>query len=328
MIRKWSVDENSITFIGLLIQNFSFVLVAPIWLWLHLLSSPVAKPFPGTYANSVLLIQPWDLKILPTAILLAYILPSILMCLPPSLTTSELHQKYIAFWQLFPLWTTFIHYFLKKCCECVVRRMEKRDKRNRAPTPRAAHYLSNAGYVYRFVLGLCMVTHIPILLLTLLPSSLFQLPMITTFVTPDGVALPLPGPKFLTTLLKPSFTSVYIPYFPLPSHQVSSLADGIHVFLLWDLFLGSIAFLLWAILLYRNATTEKAIVDPTTTLPIYRELLAGEKERGEWNGGKMLWRKLCMKICVWWVVSGPVGALAVLLWERDAIVRQKIKQGI
>jgi hypothetical protein len=206
--------------------------------------------------------------------------------------------------------------------------MEKGNKGNRTPAPRATHYLSNAGYVYRLVLGLCMITHMPILVFTLLPSKFFQLSVITTSSMPDELVSSLPEPRFLATLLQPSFTSVYIPYLPLPNHQVSSLAEGIHVFLIWDLFLGSVAFLLWAVLLYRNATTEKAIVDPTTTLPIYRDLLTGEKERGEWNGGKMLRRKLCMKICVWWVVSGPVGALTMLLWDRDAIVRQKIKQGI
>lgn len=68
---------------------------------------------------------------------------------------------------------------------------------------------------------------------------------------------------------------------------------------------------------------EKEIVDPNTSLPIYRELLSGER-----YPDRHLARTLLFKVLWWTAVSGPFGALTVLLWQRDAIVKQKIKQGI
>lgn len=71
---------------------------------------------------------------------------------------------------------------------------------------------------------------------------------------------------------------------------------------------------------------EKAIVDPNTSLPKYRELLAGEKKMD--RGEEREWRKLCFKVVVWGLLAGPVGVVGRLLWERDSIVRLKIKQGL
>jgi len=79
-------------------------------------------------------------------------------------------------------------------------------------------------------------------------------------------------------------------------------------------------------LLYRNATTEKAIVDPNRNLPMYRELLVGEKWRD--RGEEREWRKLWVKVIWWGILAGPVGVVGSLLWERDSIVRLKIKQGL
>jgi hypothetical protein len=169
-----------------------------------------------------------------------------------------------------------------------------------------ASYLSNAAHVYRFVLFLCLSTHIPVLFIALTPAWMIP----ASFPT-------------IASLCSTTFDQIFVPYLPLPSHQVSSFASGVHTFLIWDLYISAIAFLIWAIFLYRNATTEKAIVDPNSSLPIYRELLLGGR-RGEEN----VWWKLGGKIAGWSVIAGPMGALAMVLWERDAIVRQKIKQGI
>ncbi|KAH6702038.1 hypothetical protein BKA61DRAFT_561324 [Leptodontidium sp. MPI-SDFR-AT-0119] len=296
---------------GLIFQNISYTVTVPIWLFIHLLTSPVSKPFPGTHANSVLLISPWDLRILPASIILSFLVPSILMGLDaPNVVSTLTHQRFIALWQPFPLWTVLIHVFLRSTLQTLSSTLfsstTKTSTTSRPKTPLGATYLSNAKHVYRFILTLCLITHLPILILSSLPPSLI--------------------PSTLPTLRAMSAQSpldIYIPYLPLPSHQVSSLEEGVHTFLIWDMYIGSFAFLLWGILLYRNATTEKAIVDPNTSLPIYRELLLGER-----IGDGMAWRKLAGKVVMWCILAGPIGALAVLLWERDAIVRQKIKQGI
>lgn len=93
------------------------------------------------------------------------------------------------------------------------------------------------------------------------------------------------------------------------------------------MYIGATAFVLWAILLYRNATTERDAVDPNNSLPKYRELLGGEKGGKKAKGDKAT-RRLVFKVVGWSLLGGPMAAVAVLLWERDAVVRQKIKQGI
>jgi hypothetical protein len=112
----------------------------------------------------------------------------------------------------------------------------------------------------------------------------------------------------------------------LPHIKSPNLASGVQSFLQYDIYIASLAFILWAALLFRNATTEKAIVDPNTSLPTYRELLVVEKRRS--GGTEREWSKLGLKIVGWGVLAGPAGAVANLLWERDGIVRLKIKQSL
>ncbi|KAB8297110.1 hypothetical protein EYC80_002495 [Monilinia laxa] len=295
--------------VGIIFQNISYAVTVPLYLFIHLLTSPVAKTFPGTYANSVLLISSIDLKILPPSIILAYLVPSILMGLDaPSIVSGPTHQKLIAFWQPFPIWTIIIQWTLRSFFQFLGSRLPSKDTKE-PQAPLGASYLSNAKHVYRFLLIICALTHLPVLLIALIPASAI------TDILPN-----------LAPYASLNFFDIYVPYFPFPlSQRVSDLASGSHVFLQWDLTTGSIALLLWATLLYRNATTEKAIVDPHNSLPSYqiRELLAGEGSRAG-----ALRRKLLVKIGVWTLVAGPIGAATALLWERDEIVRQKIKQGI
>ncbi|KAM3068861.1 hypothetical protein ACMFMG_011023 [Clarireedia jacksonii] len=292
---------------GLILQNISYAITVPLYLFLHIMTSPVAKPFPGTHANSVLLISPMDLKILPLSIVLAYIVPSILMGLESSRISGSTHQKLIAFWQPFPLWTVMIHWFVRSCCRFFSNEFARGDAITQRPAaPLGESYLSNAKHVYRFVLTLCMGTHIPILLIGLLPPW-----------TISGIL-----PK-VAVYAQYNLVDIFIPYFPLLDHRVPDLAAGALNFLQWDLATGSTALLIWAVFLYRNATTEKAIVDPTHSLPKYHKLLTGELTKAS-----MLRRKLIFKIILWTIMAGPIGALTVLLWERDEIVRQKIKQGV
>lgn len=244
---------------------------------------------------------------MPISIILGYIIPTVLMALPfPGVVSTEAHQKFIALWQPFPMWTMMIHWFLRSCSTRILMLQAKEGKRPLAP--QGASYLSMAKHVYRFVLALCMVTHIPIFLFAVLPASV----------------LPSSANKF-AALASGSFVDVYVPHFSLPSQKVESLPAGVLAFLQWDLYIGSTALLLWSVLLYRNATTEKTIIDPNTALPsyVYQQLLIGET--GQRYG---LWKKIAWKTGAWSLLAGPMGALAILLWERDEIVRQKIKQGI
>ncbi|KAG4416901.1 hypothetical protein IFR04_009979 [Cadophora malorum] len=270
---------------GLIFQNISYTVTVPIWLFIHLLTSPISKPFSGTHSNSILLISPLDLRLLPFSVTLSYIVPTILMALDyPSTVTTLTHQRLIALWQPFPLWTILVHYTLKTTLSTLSSSSNttKNNTTSRLQSSPGTTYLKTAKHIYRFTLTICILSHLPILLLSLLPPTL----------------IPSTYPS-LHTMSQESPLSVYIPPFPSPSSKISSLAEGVHTFLIWDVYIGSFAFLLWGMLMYRNAVREK-----------------------------VAWMGLLGKVGVWCVLGGPIGALTVLLRERDGLVMgEKVKKG-
>ena len=283
----------SIGIVGFIFQNITFAVTVPLWLFEHIITSPVAKSFPGSHASSALLVPSLDLKILPLTIVLGYIVPSLLMALPtPSMTSSTEHQQYIALWQLFPIWCVIIHTSLRFICNMVGGSSSK----DGPQTALGTSYLRSAKEVYTFIISLCVTTHLPVLVLAILPSSAF--PEIW---------------PILRNLSAHSFPSIFIPYLPTFAHQVPSIAAGVHAFLQWDLYIGFTAMLLWGIFLNRNAKLE-------ASLPSYKGLDAGKAET--------TWGSLLGKVTLWMLLAGPGGALALLLWERDTVVKQKTKQGI
>lgn len=302
------MSMRSVATMGLIFQNISYTVTVPIWLFLHLLTSPVARPIPGVRANQALLIDRWDLLVLPYSIALGFLLPTMLMGVDhPRVVSPRAHQQWIAFWQPFPLWTVMAHSLLRPPARWLSSLLHGAAPHpRRAPAAPGESYLSRAKHVYRCVLILCIITHVPTLLLALLPPR----------------AVPASMPQ-LAALASHSLSSVYAPGFPPTSSRVSSLAEGVHTFLAWDAHVGSLALLCWAILLHRNATTEKSVVDPDGSLPTHEGLLLAES-----TGDGMAGRRLLGRLAMWTVAGGPIAAVAVLLWERDAIVRQKIKQGM
>lgn len=155
-----------------------------------------------------------------------------------------------------------------------------------------------------------MITHIPVMIITVLPASIF--PELSLSFTP------LFNDKFIDLFLMfhTKFSDVFVPYLPLLSHKVPDLATGVLTFLQWDLYVGATALLLWAVLLHQNAKSEKKDASLNTSSPFHNDLLLGGIVR----------RHVSLRILVWMMVSGPMGALTVLLWERDSMIGQKIKQ--
>ncbi|KAH8595612.1 hypothetical protein B0O99DRAFT_511850 [Bisporella sp. PMI_857] len=273
-----------IAVMGLLVQNISYTVTVPAYLFLYLLTSPVAKL--DTNSTSALLVSTLDLAILPVSIIVGYIIPSVLMLLPPSAVSSELHQKLIALWQPFPAWTALTQWFLT-----LIFRAPSGTDVGSSSRPLSESYLSAVRSVYRFVFALSMITHIPVVAIALLPPSSFA-----------GLSLTL------TRFLHSSFAEVFVPYWPDLSYQVPNLATGSHTFLQWDIYVGSAAIILWAAVLHRSAALDQ---------------LGAEKPTRKGVGRDLLW-----KIPTFLALSGPMGAVARLLWERDGIVKQKVKGGI
>ena len=267
---------HSVGVVGVIFQNITYSVTVPLWIFLHLLTSPVAKG--GSHANTIVSVSPLDLKILPFSIILGYILPAILMGLPsPSVVSTVQRQRLIALWQPFPIWCVIIQTIISTA-------LGGRAKNHDSQARNWNSYLKAAQGVYTFVTALCVVTHLPVLLLTILPQSVFPATS-----------------HHLQYLSAQSFSWVYVPYLPSLSHQVPSFAAGVHLFLQWDLYIGGTALLMWGILLERNTTAEKVA-------------LGGKGES---------WARLLSRVTLRMVLAGPVGSLAMLLWERDSIVEGK-----
>jgi phosphate starvation-inducible membrane PsiE len=261
---------------GFFIQNITFVVTAPWWAFIHILTSPAAAPFPGSFSSNVLAISKLDLAILPVSIILGYLVPSILMTLPsPAVVSAIQHQQAIALWQPFPIWCVIFQISLRYVGSIFVGSKESATK-----TPHislAASYVSSAAHVYRFIIGLCMITHLPALAIALLPYSNFS-----------------NSHPIVQNLAKAEFAATYIPYLPVLTTQVESFAAGVHAFLQWDMYIGATAMLVWGIYLHQNAAKEKSVAKLLGKVGVWT-LLAGPSgalavlmwERDEMAQGKV-----------------------------------------
>jgi hypothetical protein len=267
---------------GFFVQNISFAISTPLYLFIHLVTSPISKPFTSAHASSALFVSTYDLAIIPISVTLGYIIPSLLTIFPAySPIASPTHQYLVAFWQAFPFWTVLVQWTLKLFCTLILGH-DTATKTEKSPqTAASTTYLNYAGKVYTFVLVFCMATHLPAVLLSLLP--------------PDIIPKSMPA---LAYLARTSFSSAFIPQLPL-GQPIKDLAEGAHVFLLWDMYIGSTAGLLWAIVLYQNTSMGKQTV--ASNMP------------------------LVVKVMIWTVLGGPVAAWTILMWERDEVVKQKAK---
>lgn len=166
-------------------------------------------------------------------------------------------------------------------------------------TPKSASstsYLRAANRVYFFVMVFAITTTLPAIILSILPPEVFP------------ASLPT-----LSYLAHSTFASVFIPSLPLIDNRVNNLAEGVHNFLLWDVYIAAVACLLWGMVLHRNASVEQNMFEDSSV---------------ETENNFTSWPKLITKVFIWTIIAGPFGALAILLWERDAIVRQKVKEGV
>lgn len=174
-----------------------------------------------------------------------------------------------------------MHWAAKTCIKSDIVSGLTTKKRKPAGSPGAA-YISSVHVVYGFVIFLSALTHISTALIILIPASI----------------LPASTPDYIIRLFSCSFSDVFVPQYLYPSQQVPSLAAGVLSFLQWDVYIGSFAFILWGMLLCRNAVE-----------------------------GTVKWASALGTIGLWLLLSGPMGALGMLLWERDSVVKHKIKDG-
>ena len=205
---------------GVIIQLISFAVTTPLWLFLHLLTSPVAQ---SDASLSSLLISPADLNVIPLNIALTFLFPSLLMGFPsPQQTTPEFHQFFIALWQPFPIFTTIFQYLFRPAINYrLAEEAEYRKDQGIKSEPESVAYLNSSKNVYLFALIICTATHV---------FSIYSL------------------------FLNNNFAQVFIPFsISHPGQPVPNLIVGVINFLQLDVYIGLTAFLTWATYLYLSA---------------------------------------------------------------------------
>ncbi|KAL7627074.1 hypothetical protein AAE478_003850 [Parahypoxylon ruwenzoriense] len=286
--------------VGLVFQNATWTLTVPLWLALHLVSSPVAALGAeregrerGDAARRALFVYLWDLALIPLAVTLGYLAPTVTMGLPRVFGhDAATHYTWVAIWQAFPLWTVLILDILHNACYFLFGSLSPLDGEGKPTTP-GNGFMTAVADVYKFGLTICAATHAPLLLVSLLPAAL-------------RTALSAALPSLAPVLADLTFARTFVPYAPSAAPTVDpasygpgDLAPLVTHFLQYDLYTGNAALLLWA--LYLNWTTAGAG--------------AGRRARA------------LRTTALWLLVGGPGAAALALLWERDGVVRDGEGEG-
>ncbi|OTA52635.1 hypothetical protein K449DRAFT_340536 [Hypoxylon sp. EC38] len=277
--------------VGLIFQGMTWTFTVPLYLALHLFTSPISKlggkdrKAVGDAARQGLFVYLWDLALIPMAVTLGLIVPTVIMSMPSLLNqTADTHYSWIAYWQAFPLWTVLIQDILHNVCYYLLGSLSPQDSKGKQTTPGNGFMEAIAG-VYQYALTISVVSHVPILLISILPDSLRS-------------ALASAFPKYAPQLSQITFARTFVPY-PLSApptidpaaYGPGDLAPLTVNFLQYDLYTGNLALLLWAF--YLHATTTGHSVGRTLRLTLF-----------------------------WTLVGGPSGAVVALLWDRDEIVKE------
>lgn len=266
-------------------QFLSWQFLIPLWVILYLLTSPIAKAHPSA-PRSGLLVDLWNLAVLPLTVFLTFVLPTIAMYLPPSMISAKGHYVSIAFWQPFPLWNYILHAIFSFLGRTFYGPLNGSAPNAGGPSA----YLARVQGVYELVFLAGAVGQLPILFLTLAPSSL-----LSAMVD----ALPWLQPYAASQV---SLASVFAPQSFLvgPTVDPTTIGSGdlaplAVYFLHYDMYIGCGALLLWAVYLHRTAVNNCSAV------------------------------RLLIKVAGWFSVGGFSAAVAALLQERDLYVLESEK---
>ncbi len=274
---------------GLLFQVLTYTFVAPLYLALHLLTSPVARlrNGDGDGARRALFVYLWDLAVLTSTVTLTFVAPVLLMSMPDALGhTPAVHYRWIAIWQLFPVWGIAAQWVAHRTGYFLLGSMVPRDDAGRQTTPGVAYSVAVSG-VYEFAITMCVISHLPVMLVALLPAPLRSL---LASSAPAGLGPVLEQVTFARTFVpRPLFAP---PTVTPTGYKPGELAAVMVNFLQYDIYTGSLALVLWA--MYLHQTTVKN--------PNFFGMLR--------------------KAGFWFLVGGPIAAAAALIWERDEVVKE------
>lgn len=224
----------------------------PVYCYIHLLRSTktqLVASRPRAIAASFSDLGTTAIRVVPISMLLGYVLPSVVMCLP-SIHSGKSRQLAVAFWQNFPVWIAVVQmavtWWASRCSSTLEPgRLEQKQVHTRTSTASSqqssALLLARAEELSRSVKQVYKVTAVTSALIHV--SGL--VPTVLAAVWPEGL-LSLSPLRLNVT----NFQSLQPGTFFLPprwdSHvQVSGMVEGAWNFLRYDYYIGTAAALLW-----------------------------------------------------------------------------------
>lgn len=259
------LNVYSFALLGSIVQLIGMgPLVTFYFLW-HATKSPIADVKRVREGVSAILVPSSALKALPYSVIIGFVLPTIPWLLPtPSVILPRTMHLFQVFWQPFPLYMVG----LRRLIESIWGASE-----SLVPKKRIKTYISQVSDVYRLILGICLISQISTVFYIIFASDL-------------------------------SLRDVFLPPFPSSSWKMSSAANGVHVFLLWDYYGTGVSALIWALSIWKSAYTT---TNPRSDIP---------------------WGRTVARVLIFLLLGGPIAAATDLLWERDTILSQGLEKGV
>ena len=283
-----------------MMQNLTIACFGPVFLTLHLFTSPAITD------SSALIAPLTDVISLPFSILFGSLIPNVVLGLrSPSVVSFATQQLAIAIWTPFPVWVALFQKIFcsvgPKITSIFFRRLagarpsampseyaidEKREAKPLLLTPavrrqEADIYLQKVRPVYTILAFISFILHIStgafVLITVLFPMMFSSSPAYTTAFAPGH-------------LLFPAFAG--------HGSRVETIGQGVLVFMQWDMWIGFSAMAIWAAVL-----NHTVLVGP------------GRKNLG-WGATVQLWTKVLGVM----TILGPGAGVVALIWERDELM--------
>ncbi|OBT62141.1 hypothetical protein VE03_08318 [Pseudogymnoascus sp. 23342-1-I1] len=220
--------------LGILVFNWAHPVIMPIYLSLHLLTSPTASL--PTRNNVV--IDSTDLLALPLSFIIAYTLPITLLSVPPSVFGMVFKQTIMAWYQQWNLYIGLTHFMLA----FTLRRLFSNFQSDSAGSlsPRSIHKeastkssrLLHTAYIFVFIMG--------------------SIPYLTTMTISCTASI---WPSLFAPSVASSLTlaNILIPPSPFSGRQSVDLIQGAVWIIRWENVLASLIMGVWALALHRRA---------------------------------------------------------------------------
>lgn len=225
-------DSRSITW-GCLMQSTGYGFIMPLYGIFHLLTSRTAGRVDRTLAQAIRVPDLTALKTLPWSPTIDYIIPTILMAIP--LQSNTTHQWLGGFWQIFPVWVTFLQYVFRFFyVKPRVKRESKESNKNLKGAITRTHqqYVLHNAYLFSFLTS--AVCHLGTLAIV---GARWLTPVLFSPLAQDTL----------------SFREVFIPPPFYLCAEMKSMAAGINNFFQYDQYIGSAAAIVWAVALNINS---------------------------------------------------------------------------